>query len=238
MTGAAQHLNIDLAEYDVRIRTFVPHYETMIGITAATLGLLGGEAPTIVDLGVGTGALSAKCLEFRPDAHVIGVDADEAMLGAARARLAGCSGAELVAATFVDFRPPPCDVIVACIALHHVADVDEKRRLYAKCARALRPGGMLVSADCFPARRPDLATAQREAWLAHLRISYTADEAEAYLRTWAGEDTYFPLEHEMQWMREAELAPEIVWRADGFAVIAALRGAGGPTAESGDDEAQ
>src|SRR5215217_3110724 len=57
-TGAAAHLGIDLVEYDARIRTFIPDYETMIEIAASALHMaVTRKAPTVVDLGIGTGAL-------------------------------------------------------------------------------------------------------------------------------------------------------------------------------------
>jgi hypothetical protein len=98
---------------------------------------------------------------------------------------------------------------------------DSKQRLYAACRHALRAGGLLVSADCYPARDGALATRQREHWVAHLEQSYPRAEALGYLASWADEDTYFPLEDELDWMRGAGLHPEVVWRAEGFAVIAA-----------------
>lgn len=219
--GVAAHLNIRLGEYDARIRTFVPHYEAQIAVVAEALRLLGTPSPTIVELGIGTGALAARCLEVLPGARLVGVDADPAMLEVARARLQGHPRVELVAADFLDLALPPCDAIVACIALHHVPTPERKRALYAVCGEALHPGGLLVTADCFPAREARLAATQRDAWLAHLRRSYSPAEAEGYLAAWAGEDVYFPLEDEMLWMREAGLAPEVVWRREGFAVVAA-----------------
>ena len=37
--SAAAHLGIDLAEYDARIRTFVPRYDTMLATAAASMKL-------------------------------------------------------------------------------------------------------------------------------------------------------------------------------------------------------
>ena len=56
--GVATHLGIKLADYDSRIRTFIPHYEEMLDVAAAAIQ---PRARTIVDLGIGTGALSARC---------------------------------------------------------------------------------------------------------------------------------------------------------------------------------
>ena len=221
--SVAAHLSIRVDEYDSRIRTFVPHYEHMIDTAAEALGLLDVAAPTLVDLGVGTGALAARCLAVRRDAGLIGIDADPAMLEMARARLAAHAGVELREANFLQTALPACDAIVACISLHHVSTPESKQQLYVSCRRALRGGGMLLSADYFPASDRTLAARQREQWVAHLERSYSRAEAVDYLDSWAHEDTYFPLEDELDWLRRAGLHPEVVWRAHGFAVIAARR---------------
>jgi SAM-dependent methyltransferase len=144
-------------------------------------------------------------------------------LPAARRRLSHAAHVDLVCASFLDVKLPRCDGIGSCIALHHIPVPAQKQALYAACREALRPGARLISADCFPAREPVLATRQREAWVAHLERSYSRAEAEGLLSSWAGEDTYFPLDEELQWLRQAGLEPEVLWRVDAFAVIAALR---------------
>ena len=49
--SVATHLGIDLAEYDARIRTFIPHYEEMLDVAAS---VIDPKSETIVDLGIGT----------------------------------------------------------------------------------------------------------------------------------------------------------------------------------------
>lgn len=221
--SVAQHLKIEIAEYDARIRTFIPDYEELIGTAAGALRVLETAAPAIVDLGIGTGALAARCLEVHEAASLVGIDADAAMIEAARARLAGHSRVGFVQADFLEVTVPPCDAIVASLALHHVAAPGTKQAFYASCREALRPGGVLVSADCFPAREPRLATSQRDAWLRHMRRTYARAECESYFATWAGEDVYFALQDELEWLGGAGLMPEVVWRKGGLAVIAAVR---------------
>ncbi|MBX6362698.1 MAG: class I SAM-dependent methyltransferase [Gemmatimonadetes bacterium] len=221
--GVAEHLRIRIDDYDQRIRTFVPGYEEMLRRTAETLRLLDATSPAVVDLGTGTGALARCCLDVAPRARIVGIDDDPAMLELARARLGGQGDVELVHGDFLLTPPPPADAIVACIALHHIPTPEAKRALYRRCAAVLRPGGVLASADYFPARLERLAALQRGAWLEHLERTYPRADAEAYLDAWAEEDTYFPLEDELAWLRDAGLRPEVVWRQDGFAVLAGIR---------------
>jgi len=221
--SVADHLNVQAGEYDAGIGTYVPHYEEMIDRLAGALRTLDAERPTIVDLGIGTGALSARCLEALGAARVVGVDADPEMLEVAAARLEGHEEAELIPGDFLEVPLPDCDAVVACISLHHVATPEGKRTLYRRCAEALRPGGLLLSGDRFLATDPALRETEREAWLAHLGRTYTPEESEAHLAAWAEEDFYFPLADELAWIEEAGLSPDVLWRADGFAVVAGRR---------------
>jgi len=216
-TGAAAHLGIDLGEYDARIRTFIPDYEDMLAVAAAAIP---ARTRTIVDLGVGTGALSARCLQSAPAARITGIDMDSGILALAARRLG--ERATLTMGTFLRTPFPPSDVVVASFALHHVRTRHAKAALYRRIRRALRPGGLVLTVDCQPATDKAVWRGQREAWLAHLRRTYSARRAAAIFDTWAGEDVYVPLEVEIALMQRGGFRVEVLWRRGAFAV---LRGA-------------
>jgi tRNA (cmo5U34)-methyltransferase len=186
---------------------------------AAAAAVIPEGSRTIVDLGTGTGALAAKCLERAPQARIVGIDADGEMLVAARARLG--SSATFVNESFLRAPLPACDAVVASFALHHVRTRPAKSSLYRRIRRALRPRGVFVNVDCQPAGARTLATRQMDAWREHLRTAYSPPEAEALLDAWAKEDVYVPLDAEMALLQRAGFAVEIVWRNGSFAVIAA-----------------
>ena len=216
--GVASHLGIELSEYDSRIRTFIPHYEEMLDAAAAAIP---PRARTIVDLGIGTGALSARCLRTAGRAHAIGIDVDPEVLTLAKRRLGG--RATLVAGTFLRASIPPCDALVASYALHHVQTRAAKQALYRRIHAALRPGGRFISVDCFPALDRTVRRAQFGAWLAHLRRRYTPAQSKALLETWSHEDVYVPLEADIALMRESGFCVEVLWRRDAFAILRAAR---------------
>ncbi|HUE89450.1 MAG TPA: methyltransferase domain-containing protein, partial [Vicinamibacterales bacterium] len=214
--SVATHLAIDLREYDARIRTFIPRYEEMLDVAAATVN--GARPRVVVDLGIGTGAFASR-VAGRRGVRLIGIDEDEAMLALAGQRLP-VRQATLVAGSFLRVPIPPCDAIVSSLALHHVESRDAKRKLYLRAHEALRPRGILVSADCHPSSLPSRAAAGRRAWLDHLTKAYSPREARAYLRTWAREDFYTTIEQEVALMAAAGFRCDVVWRHDSFAVIA------------------
>jgi SAM-dependent methyltransferase len=219
----ADHLGISLEDYDRKIRSFIPQYDAMLSTAAGVVQRLEIADPLIVDLGVGTGALARACLAVRPDARLYGVDEDAAILDVARSRIGHHPHATFVHGSFLEIAVPVCDAIVASIALHHVRTASQKRVFYRACHDALRPGGMLVSADCFPAGDPIEAAAQRVTWLRHMDAYYSRAEAERIMETWASEDVYFPLIDELDMLRSADLAADVIWRVGAFAVVAARR---------------
>ena len=108
-----------------------------------------------------------------PLAHIVGVDQDEGMLAAARKRL----GRRLTAihGTFEAADLPDCDAATASLALHHVPTAARRGRLFRRIHRALRPGGVLISADCYLASTAALRGADRRAWIAHLERRYSVE---------------------------------------------------------------
>lgn len=130
-------------------RFFVPDREEQI---AAVLGMIPepGEG-LLVDLCCGEGLLSRALLERFPRARVLAMDLSPAMLGQARAVLAG-HGDRFATQTFDladrSWRtfPEPVHAFVSSLAIHHL-DGAGKRQLFADLAAALKPGGALVIAD-------------------------------------------------------------------------------------------
>jgi tRNA (cmo5U34)-methyltransferase len=218
-SGVSSHLGIPVEEYDARIRTFVPWYEAMLDEMEGLVDIVASATPVVVDLGIGTGALSERCLRARPAAQMVGIDADAGILAQARARLAGRGEVELRTGSFLEVELPAADLIVSSIALHHVAESKAKQALYARCRQALGRTGSLLLADCFLPAHPDLARRGMAAWRAHLERHYPPAEATGYLEAWSGEDTYFRLVDELVWLRRAGFRPDVVWRRDLFAVL-------------------
>jgi ubiquinone/menaquinone biosynthesis C-methylase UbiE len=216
--GVAAHLGIDLAQYDERIRTFIPDYEEMLDVAAEAVP---PQARTIVDLGTGTGALAARAIEHAPRARVIGIDSDGAILAAAHGRLQdrGC----FLCADFITAPLPECEVVVASFALHHVRTRPAKTALYRRVRNALRRGGVVITVDCHPATDPEVARQQMQAWRAHLENFYSRARSVSLLKAWSREDFYVPLEAEIALMRKAALRTEILWRKGAFAVILGKR---------------
>jgi trans-aconitate methyltransferase len=219
--SVASHLGISVVDYDAAILTLIPHYDALLAAAVEAVDTLVVRAPRVVDLGVGSGALAARVLRVRPRARIIGIDEDASMLGMARHRLR--PAVELVHANFERAALPRCDLITASYALHHVKTRRRKAALYRRAFDALRAGGVLVTGDNFLASNAALRRVNRARWLAHLRRRYSPAKAEAFLRAWAKEDVYFPLEDEVAMLTRAGFRVDVAWRCDSFAVICGVK---------------
>ncbi|MDZ7362474.1 MAG: class I SAM-dependent methyltransferase [candidate division KSB1 bacterium] len=219
--SVAQHLKIKLSEYDQRIRTFIPHYEEMLDEVAAAVALVEKPQPAIIDLGIGTGALAARCLRLKPQARLLGIDADADILALARRRLAKKrpTKPDFILANFLHASLPRCDAIVATLALHHIHQIKTKQHFYAKCFAALRRSGIFANGDCFMAENPKLSQNYMKIWERHLCQFYNLRETRNFFAAWADEDTYFPLRQEIAMMSKAGFEVEVVWRQPPFAVL-------------------
>jgi tRNA (cmo5U34)-methyltransferase len=223
--SVASHLAVSPAGYDRRIRQLLPHYDELIAEAARALGYSLRRIRLIVDLGVGTAALSSACLDEVRSARVWGIDADAAMLAVARARLGRRgSRATLVEGSFLTTPLPACDAIVASYALHHIRSTRDKQAFYARCFRALRPGGVLVSGDCAPASTDQGFEQELDAWIAHMAPSCGGiSKARDVYRSWGDEDTYLTLAVEQRLLARAGFHVDVPWRRSPFAVMVGVK---------------
>jgi tRNA (cmo5U34)-methyltransferase len=221
----AGHLGVQADEYDRTIRTFIPHYDRMLGTIVHWLGASIRADGYVVDLGAGTGALSQAILAGMPEARVQLVDVDPTMLEAAAERCSShADRVDLRLGRFEDDLPR-CHAVVATLALHHVADHDEKRELYRAIHAVLEPGGLLVVGDLLihpegPERRQMLRD-----WYAHMsRHGITEEEADAHFAQWAEEDFYVALVDELELVRAAGFPrPDCFWRDGGISVYGGFK---------------
>ena len=84
-----RHLDVDAHGYDVQIRRFIPYYDDMLATGVELLGALAPASGHVLDLGGGTGALSAGVPDGLPGARVTVLDIDRDMLSEACRRLSG-----------------------------------------------------------------------------------------------------------------------------------------------------
>jgi trans-aconitate 2-methyltransferase len=133
-------LEWDAAEYEV---VSVPHVGWGVGLLGRALErrpLRGDE--TAIDAGCGTGKITELLLRHLPDGTVLAVDVSAAMVEAARERFAGDGRVRVEQQDLVQLQVErPVDLVFSTATFHWIQD---HARLFARLARALKPGGRLV----------------------------------------------------------------------------------------------
>ena len=140
-----QHLRVEIDRYDATIRRFIPGYETMLSIAAGAVAAVRPDL--VIDLGAGTGGLSAALLERNEVGTVRLLDADAEMLDQARSRLERFGDRVQFVLRSYDESFAPCDAFAASLSLHHLPTLEAKSFLFERAFAALRPGGVFVNAD-------------------------------------------------------------------------------------------
>jgi tRNA (cmo5U34)-methyltransferase len=185
--------HFDPATYLGEIRADIPVFDELQAQTArATEGV---DAARILELGTGTGETAKRVLAAHPGARLVGIDESATMLAVAAEEI----DADLRVSRLEDPLPEgPFDLVVSCLAIHHLAP-DGKRDLFRRIAAVLRPGGRFVLADVvIPERDEDAVTP-----------------------TTPGFDRPDRAVDQLRWLEDAGFAAETTWAWKDVAVIRA-----------------
>jgi SAM-dependent methyltransferase len=133
--------------YDRAARASMPAYGALHRALVRGIPYLPTRSFRVLELGVGTGTLTAHVLSDFPHAYVTGIDISPRMIAQAREKLRPYRArVTLVAGDLESFPTTEYDAVLSALAIHHLAD-GEKWRLFRRIHRILPPGGYFGDAD-------------------------------------------------------------------------------------------
>ncbi|WP_183086335.1 class I SAM-dependent methyltransferase [Mycetocola tolaasinivorans] len=144
-----------ISEWEAQQEAYIRHRSQRFEVVLDALGYRENPPRTVLDLGGGLGSFSRLILERFPDATVITLDADPALLEVARHNLAPFGTRSIIHE--VNLRDPRWsdvlggvrpDVAVSSTALHWLPNADLVA-LYGALAGIIVPGGIVLNADHF-----------------------------------------------------------------------------------------
>jgi tRNA (cmo5U34)-methyltransferase len=202
--NAGSSFAADAAIYDRSRRQLVPCFDDFYGIAAALSPFERDAAIHILDLGAGTGLMSAFFADAHRHARFTLVDVAGEMLDRARARFARDAGRfacvtldyamELPSGTF--------DLVVSGLSIHHLAD-GNKIALFRRVYAALRPDGAFINADQVLGRTPAVEARNHAAWLAGAcRLGVSQADLDAAMERMKHDRTA-TLADQLRWLDEA-----------------------------------
>jgi len=194
------------------------------------LGLRGAER--VLDLGCGDGTLTAQIAGLLPDGEVVGIDASQGMIDAARPKSRGNLRFLVMDINDLSFSGG-FDAAFSNATLHWVKD---HRRLYGSVSRALRAGGRIRfnfagDGNCshfFKVVREAMGHRRYRRYFAGFEWPWYMPPVDEYLslpesaglrevRVWGeNADRTFPDEDAMiRWIDQPSLVPFLAWVPEG-----------------------
>jgi tRNA (cmo5U34)-methyltransferase len=133
--------------YDREAPASMPAYSDLHSALVWGIPFVPTRSFRVLELGVGTGTLTARILATFPHAQLTGIDLSPRMIALARRKLRPYRDrVELIAGDIARFPETPWDVVVSALAIHHLRDA-EKWRLFRRIRRWLTSGGYFGDGD-------------------------------------------------------------------------------------------
>ncbi|HCO44616.1 MAG TPA: class I SAM-dependent methyltransferase [Gammaproteobacteria bacterium] len=166
------------SDYERRIRTLVPGYDTLHALSAAMLRAQLPDTARVLCVGAGAGEELACLADAGRHWHLVGSDPSADMLAQARQRVQRAGIADRVTLITADVaqvpEAPPFDAATLLLVLHFVAADDARSALIRDIATRLKPGAPLLLASlCDSGATPTLL----EAWKTLQELSGMTREA-------------------------------------------------------------
>jgi tRNA (cmo5U34)-methyltransferase len=222
--AAAAAFSAHASEYTALRRRLVPDLDVYYGAAVRGVGLAFGSIGRVLDLGAGTGLLSAAVADAYPEAKFDLLDGSAEMLAEAQVLLGDRIHAVHVQDMAAGLPAGSFDAVISALAIHHLEDAD-KRTLYGRVFDALRHGGVFVNAEQCAGPTPELTRVYVETWIAEcVAAGATQEELDASFdrRT---HDRCTPLDDQLNWLRTIGFVQvDCLYKRGERAVMVAVKG--------------
>jgi len=216
------HFQEEAQVFDETIVRLIPHYDDMIEALVSSLPFSPVARPSILDLGCGTGTVSARILGRFPDAHVTCLDLASNMIAMAKQKLSPykMDESQFICADFSLWKPAVrYDAIVSSLALHHLPD-DGEKKFFAKVFESLASGGIFVNADVVLSENKTLQDMYLGKWREFMLKAVSVEEVdEKWFPSYRNEDRPAILLDQLEWLKESGFTSiDVMWKYYNFAV--------------------
>lgn len=150
-------------KYDEQRRKFIPCFDDFYGVTvsAASTEI---ENPNILDIGAGTGLLSAFLIKRYPKASFTLIDISEKMMDVAKDRFSGYTNVKYIIGDYTKYDfSEKYDIVASALSIHHLED-ETKKELYEKSYSMLCKNGVFINADQVYGETPFINTFNKTIW--------------------------------------------------------------------------
>ena len=219
-----KQFNLVAENYDRNRRKFIPCFNDFYHGTTKLICSNIVRPRRILDLGAGTGLLSACWLQHFPAADYLLADIADEMLAIARKRFSGLDNVTTVTLDYSRELPAgDFDVIISALSIHHLEE-EAKAGLFARIAARLPQGGIFVNYDQYCAPTPRINAWYNDSWLEGLTDGRLSDTDLAQWRERSKLDRECSVEQQTGTLRKCGFAEVgCLYSCGKFSVIAAIK---------------
>jgi tRNA (cmo5U34)-methyltransferase len=152
-------------QYDRQRRRVIPCFNDFYQTAIDLIPFNSSDSFTFLDLGAGTGLLTALIISVFPNATAILMDLSEKMLEKAQERFSSNKRVNFLvwdyshAQFFEEYN-----LIVSAMSIHHLSD-DEKKSLYQRVFDALKCEGIFINADLVKGETDTIEQKYHNMWM-------------------------------------------------------------------------
>ncbi len=161
--------------YNEQRRKFIPCFDDFYRVPVS-IASVGTETPDVLDVGAGTGLLSAFLMDKYPKALYTLIDLSEKMMKMSMARFKGRQNVEFIIDDYTTHEfTKKYDMVVSALSIHHLEN-NEKERFYGKCYTLLKSGGIMINADQVRGETAYIEELNKKIWFESIENSGLTEE--------------------------------------------------------------
>ncbi|MDR2941218.1 MAG: class I SAM-dependent methyltransferase [Treponema sp.] len=213
------HFEEEAKEFDEIILKLIPHYTEMIEALVLSIPFEKDKPINVIDLGCGTGTIGQKIKIAFPNSKISCLDIAENMIKMAQIKIG--ENIDYYINDFYDFDfDKKYDVIISSLALHHLANDEDKKMFYRKIYNALTDNGVFYNADVVLGSNSHIQDLYIKKWKTFMGKNVPLDEIEnKWIVKYKTEDRPASLINHINWLKEIGYKNiDVVWKYYNYCV--------------------
>jgi tRNA (cmo5U34)-methyltransferase len=197
-----QSFDAGVDQYDRQRRMVIPCFNDFYQTAIDLIPFNRSDSFSLLDLGAGTGLLTASIISVFPHATATLMDLSEKMLEKAQERFSSNKKVNFLVWDYSHSSfPEEYNLIVSAMSIHHLSS-DEKISLYQRVFDALKSEGIFINADLVKGETDKAEQKYHDMWMNWIHEAGLSEDELSEIIDRMQYDKPSSLSDQLQWLRE------------------------------------